>query len=81
MCHLGIALPELDRPDQTLINWMEYDLLRGKRWTVKQGGVIPPELPGLGVELDTLSLAHYHRMYLAHGEWITLWSGNVAGCE
>ncbi|MEH6472395.1 MAG: mandelate racemase/muconate lactonizing enzyme family protein [Halopseudomonas sp.] len=68
MCHLGMALPELDRPGQTLINWMESDLICGPRWSVRDGGVIPPEQPGLGVELDLVALEHYHRHYLEVGE-------------
>ncbi len=68
MCHLGMALPELERPGQTLINWMESDLLRGPRWLVRDGGVIPPDLPGLGIELDPAALDHYHQHYLAVGE-------------
>lgn len=68
MCHLGIALPELERPGQTLINWMESDLICGPRWSVRDGGVIPPDLPGLGVELDFEALARYHQHYLNVGE-------------
>ena len=59
MCHLGIARPELDRPAQALINWVEDDLIAGDPWLVRHGGVRPPELPGLGVELDRPALARY----------------------
>lgn len=68
MCHLGMVLPELERPGQTLINWMESDLILGPRWLVRDGGVTPPELPGLGVELDQEALAGYHQHYLEVGE-------------
>ena len=59
MCHLGIARPELDRPAQALINWVEDDLIAGDPWLVREGGVRPPELAGLGVELDRDALARY----------------------
>ena len=59
MCHLGVARPELDRPSQALIDWIEDDLVLGETWLVRHGGVRPPELPGLGVELDRAALARY----------------------
>ena len=30
MCHLGVARPELDRPSQALIDWIEDDLVLGE---------------------------------------------------
>ena len=59
MCHLGVARPELDRPSQALIDWVEDDLVLGETWLVRDGGVRPPALPGLGVELDRAALARY----------------------
>ena len=59
MCHLGVARPELDRPGQALIDWIEDDLVSGEAWPVRDGGVRPPELPGLGVERDRAALARY----------------------
>ncbi len=59
MCHLGLARPELDRPSQALINWVEDDLVLGEPWLVRDGGVRPPDVPGLGVELDRAALARY----------------------
>ena len=59
MCHLGLALPALRRPAQTLINWVEDDLVLGEPWLVRDGGVRPPEAPGLGVELDREALKRY----------------------
>jgi glucarate dehydratase len=64
MVHLGTAIPELDRPGQALINLVESDLTLGPRWLVRDGGVCPPERPGLGVELDYTALmkyADYHK--------------------
>ena len=46
-------------PAQALINWVEDDLIAGDPWLVRDGGVRPPELPGLGVDLDREALAHY----------------------
>ena len=59
MCHLGVARPELDRPSQALINWIEDDLIEGEPWLVRDGGVRPPDAPGLGIELDRAALVRY----------------------
>jgi len=59
MCHLGVARPELDRPSQALIDWVEDDLILGDTWLVTEGGVRPPETPGLGVELDRAAMKRY----------------------
>ena len=59
MCHLGVARPELDRPSQALIDWVEDDLVLGDTWLVTEGGVRPPETPGLGVELDRAAMKRY----------------------
>jgi glucarate dehydratase len=59
MCHLGLACPELDRPAQALIDWIEDDLILGQTWSVTEGGVRPPDKPGLGVELDRAALEKY----------------------
>ena len=59
MCHMGLAWKPLDRPSQTLINWVADDLVVGETWLVRNGGVRPPEAPGLGVELDRAALARY----------------------
>ena len=58
-CHLGIACRQLDRPNQALIHWIEDDLIEGKRWRVRDGGVRPPDLPGLGVTMDRSALQRY----------------------
>ena len=59
MCHLGMAFPDLERPSQTLIDWMTDDLILGEPWLLSDGGVRPPEKPGLGVELDREAVARY----------------------
>ena len=59
MCHLGVACPELDRPAQALIDWVADDLVLGETWLVTEGGVRPPDAPGLGVELDRAALARH----------------------
>ena len=68
MCHLGYAVRDFERPGQSLINWMEDDLVLGERWSVKNGGVIPTDKPGLGVDLDYDALEKYHQCYLDQGE-------------
>ena len=59
MCHLGMICPELDRPSQSLINWVSDDLILGDPWLIQEGGVRPPHKPGLGVELDREALSRH----------------------
>ena len=59
MCHLGLAVAPLARPAQALVNWIADDLVLGDTWLVRDGGVRPPDTPGLGVELDREALARY----------------------
>ena len=59
MCHMGIALPQLDRPAQALMNWVSDDLILGPAWQVEDGGVRPPDRPGLGIELDPEAMAKF----------------------
>ena len=73
MVHLGMALPELDRPAQALINLLESDLTLGPTWLVSYGGVRAPERPGLGVELDYNALISYAEYYKEVGE-CELWA-------
>lgn len=66
--HLGISLPGLSRPAQSLVDLIEDDLILGERWSVREGGVMPPERPGLGVELDLEAVLRYHELYRSIGE-------------
>lgn len=59
LCHLGMVLPQSHRPSQALIDWVEDDIVLGDPWLVRNGGVRPPELPGLGVELDREAMKRY----------------------
>lgn len=59
MCHMSVAFEELSRPSQSLFNWIGDDLIEGDAWKVRQGGVVPPPLPGLGVELDRAAVDKY----------------------
>lgn len=67
MCHLGMVCEALDRPGQSLIDWIEDDLVAGDPWLVRDGGVRPPEKPGLGIELDRDAFRHYAERYSTHG--------------
>ena len=63
-----MACRELDRPAQALINFIENDLVQGDPWLVKDGGVRPPDKPGLGVELDLDAFERYAAMHRQLGE-------------
>jgi L-alanine-DL-glutamate epimerase-like enolase superfamily enzyme len=67
LCHFGIACPEADRPAQSLIDWCEDDLIEGPVWHVREGGVRPPEEPGLGIEIDEDAFARYAERYRQKG--------------
>lgn len=68
MVHLGISLPGLVRPAQSLIDLIEDDLVLGETWHVRSGGVVPPDVPGLGIELDRDAVRRCHRIFLEKGE-------------
>ena len=59
MCHMGVAVPGLERPSQSLFNLIEDDLILEQTWDVVDGMVIPPDVPGLGVTLDQEALLAY----------------------
>lgn len=67
LCHLGMASIEMERPAQSLMNWCEDDLVEGETWAVRDGGVRPPERPGLGVSLDRAALKHYAALHAKRG--------------
>jgi glucarate dehydratase len=68
MVHVGIACPDLMRASQSLIDYVEDDLILGPMWLLQQGGVIPPDKPGLGVELDREALARYAELFRKKGD-------------
>lgn len=68
LAHAAAAMPELERPSQGLINWVEDDLIEGPPWLVRGGGVQLPERPGLGVSLDRPALARYAAAFERVGE-------------
>jgi glucarate dehydratase len=59
MCHMGMAFAELSRPSQSLFNWIGGDLIHGDDRTVRNGGVVVPRKPGLGVEIDRAAVEKY----------------------
>lgn len=69
MVHLGMSCPHLGRASQALMDYVEDDLIEGEPWHVKNGGVIAPQLPGLGVSLDMAALAKYHEHFVRHGDY------------
>jgi glucarate dehydratase len=65
--HFGMACPEAARPGQALTYWVKEPLIEDmNRWRIKDGGVTPPDIPGLGVKLDRDAFARaaeaYHKL-------------------
>jgi glucarate dehydratase len=59
MCHVALATPLIERPSQGLIDLVADDLIEGEPWLLRDGGVRPPDAPGLGVMLDRAALERY----------------------
>jgi L-alanine-DL-glutamate epimerase-like enolase superfamily enzyme len=59
MCQLALAVPTMQRPSQTLIDWVADDLLINSDWQIEQGVVRPVYKAGFGVELNRTALEHY----------------------
>lgn len=59
MCQLALAVPTMQRPSQTLIDWVADDLLINSEWQIVHGVVHPVYKPGLGVELNRAALERY----------------------
>ncbi|MGC0320863.1 glucarate dehydratase [Bradyrhizobium sp. USDA 326] len=59
MCHVGLASRAVTRPSQSLIDYAEDDLILDDPWLLRNGGVRPPNTPGLGVTLDRAAVERY----------------------
>lgn len=57
--HHALAVPTMQRPSQTLIDWVADDLLINSEWQIVHGVVHPVYKPGLGVELNRAALEQY----------------------
>jgi glucarate dehydratase len=69
MVHVGISCPDINRASQSLIDYVEDDLIEGPKWQLTNGGVVPANRPGLGVELDRAALQKYSELFKEKGEW------------
>lgn len=67
MVHLGAALPRLPYALDTHYPWQSDEVIAGGRFRFEEGAVAVPREPGLGVELDRISLARLHQHYLDCG--------------
>jgi glucarate dehydratase len=68
MIHAGVSVQDGSRPSQCLIDYVEDDLILGPRWLLEKGGFEPPDLPGLGVELDREAMGRYAESYKTQGD-------------
>jgi hypothetical protein len=62
------VMPNMSRPAQVLIDLIAKDLVIGEVWHVRDGGVVPLDLPGQGVEADWNAIERCHETYLAQGQ-------------
>lgn len=67
MVHLGAALPKMPYALDTHYPWQSDEVIVGGRIKFKDGSVVVPQEPGLGVELDREELARLHQNYLKCG--------------
>lgn len=67
-CHIGMVCAQADRPGQALIPWVKNDLVLGDDFRIRDGGVCPPDRPGLGVEIDVEAFEEAAEVYAEHGE-------------
>src|ERR1019366_9010516 len=67
MTHVAAAVPNLTYALDTHWPWKDEDVIVGGVLTFKDGSVVVPTSPGLGVELDRDALDELHRQYLTCG--------------
>jgi len=67
MTHVAAAVPNLTYALDTHWPWKDEDVIVGGVLTFKDGSVVVPMSPGLGVELDPEALGKLHRQYLTCG--------------
>jgi glucarate dehydratase len=67
MVHLAAAVPNLTYACDTHYPWQSEDVIVGGQIKIKDGAVIVPDKPGLGVELDRAALERLHMQYLECG--------------
>jgi len=66
--HLAVTLPNMIGPNQQMYDWYEKDYLT-EPVAFKDGKLLPPEGPGLGVELDREVVAELHQNYKRNGSY------------
>jgi L-alanine-DL-glutamate epimerase-like enolase superfamily enzyme len=64
----------MNRDSQSLIDYVEDDLIEGSTWQLRDGGVVPSNQPGLGIELDRTALEKYSTLFQQQGE-LTYYDG------
>ena len=67
MAHLGAAVPHLDYALDTHYPWQIDEVIIGGKIPIKDGAVIVPKGPGLGVGLDREQLQRLHENFLNFG--------------
>jgi glucarate dehydratase len=69
MVHVGALIPQLTHPSDTHYPWLPEgaDIIAGPNLAIRNGRMVVPTTPGVGVELDRDKLARAHETYVKCG--------------
>jgi len=66
--HIVASSPHIIHPSQGTYEHIADDVIKSGKFKIKDGCIVVPNGPGLGVEIDETRLKRYHEMYLEQGE-------------
>lgn len=65
--HFTAAFQHLSEPSQSLLRWLDNDVIEGGPFRPEKNVVMVPEKPGLGVTIDKEALAFAHKDFVENG--------------
>jgi glucarate dehydratase len=69
MLHLGAVIPNLSFAADAHYHHLTADVIEGGRMPYRDGAIVVPTAPGLGVKLDRDRLKEYHELFLRLGTY------------